>query len=411
MTGFEVRLPELGEGVSEGELVKWLVKVGDKISPDQAIAEIMTDKATVEVPSKIGGTVKSLHFKPGETVQVEKVLVTLEGGASGASASPAPHSAPPKVSAVAASAPVSTISVNTTSVLPPAGSRVLASPAARKAARGKGIDINQVNGSGPAGRVLMTDLDGSSSAVVGSKSSVPSAIYTSQSDVKEPLIGIRKKIALNMQKSKHIIPHFTLMDEARVDSLVELREALKASSAGVKITYLPFLMKALVASCKEFPMLNASIDDEAAEIIYKKSFHIGFAADTPQGLVVPVVKNADQKTLQQIAAEIQDLSTRARENKLKVEDMKGATITITNIGSISGMSAAPIINHPEVAIIGVYRIFEKLLMEDGEIQSGKFMNLTVTADHRLVDGARAAQFLRHFIDRVENPGLLMMGMV
>ncbi|MGZ3690300.1 MAG: 2-oxo acid dehydrogenase subunit E2, partial [Pseudobdellovibrio sp.] len=226
-------------------------------------------------------------------------------------------------------------------------------------------------------------------------------------------IGIRKKIAQNLQMSKSIIPHFTLMDEADVTQLVQMRESLKdfAEKNGTKITYLPIVMKALIATIREFPQFNASIDDAASQIVYKKYFNIGFAADTPNGLVVPVIKNADQKTILEISKEIIDLSKRARDGKLKPDEMKGASITITNIGSVGGTYATPIINHPEVAILGMYKISDKpVLKADGSIGFIKAMNYTVTCDHRLIDGAVAANFLKSFFTRIQNPGVLLMGM-
>jgi pyruvate dehydrogenase E2 component (dihydrolipoamide acetyltransferase) len=232
------------------------------------------------------------------------------------------------------------------------------------------------------------------------------------------LRGIRKKIAENMQMAKHVVPHFTLMDEANVTALVSMREELRAfgEKAGVKITYLPFVMKALIATIREFPMFNASIDDAAQEIVYKKYFNLGFAADTPNGLLVPVIKNADQKTVIQLSREINDLAKRARDGKLALDEMKGATITVTNIGSVGGQYATPIINHPEVAIFGMYKIQEKPIIKRDSagnmtLDSIRTMGFTVTADHRLIDGAVAANFLKAFIGRIENPGVLMLDMM
>lgn len=247
-----------------------------------------------------------------------------------------------------------------------------------------------------------------------SRPSIPTPAYRSPEGAIEervPLIGIRRKIAENMQMAKQIIPHFTLMDEAEVTELVAMRESLKeyGEKSGVKITYLPFVIKALISTCRQFSQFNASIDDAAKEIVYKKYFNIGFAADTPQGLVVPVIKNADQKSILEISQEISDLSKRARDGKLKADEMKGATITVTNIGSIGGTYATPIINHPEVAILGMYKITDRLVLEeDGHVGSVKVMNFTITADHRLIDGAVAANFLKVFIGKMQKPGQLMM---
>lgn len=428
-----VKLPELGEGVTEGELVKWLVKPGDSVKPDQAIAEVMTDKATVEVPSPIAGTVQELKFKVGDVVKVESVMLTLT--TSGGQASPAipTHQAPMPSSmhtAIAqAATQVSTTSTpqSTTAIFPPvADSKVLATPATRRLAREMGIDINQLQGTGLAGRVTREDVvqaqkSGSTASVSPAKTAttastmaIPKPAYAGPQGATEervPLAGIRKKIAENMQKSKLIIPHFTIMDEADVTELVNMRDSMKdaAEKAGTKITYLPIVMKALIATVREFPMFNASIDDAAQEIVYKKYFNVGFAADTPNGLLVPVIKNADQKTMLELSREILDLAKRGRDGKLKPDEMKGACITVTNIGSIGGTYATPVINHPEVAILGMYKIQDKLVLDNkGQVTVRKVMNFTATCDHRLIDGAVAANFLKAFINRIQNPGVLML---
>jgi pyruvate dehydrogenase E2 component (dihydrolipoamide acetyltransferase) len=443
----EVKLPELGEGVTEGELVKWLVKPGDTVKPDQPVAEVMTDKATVEVPTPVGGVVKDLKFKVGDVIAVEKVLLTLEaGGATATAAAPAPKAEakpaapapapqaakpaaqPPAGATAARTVPASmheAIGANAGFYPPVADSKVLATPSTRRLAREMNVDINATKGSGLAGRVTREDVMASSGGgmeTYGStqayKAPTTPRPYLGPAGAAEERVairGIRKKIAENMQMAKHIIPHFTLMDEAVVTELVALRESLKdyAEKNQTKITYLPFVMKAMIATIRQqFPMFNASIDDAAQEIVYKKYFNIGFAADTPNGLVVPVIKNADQKTILEISHEILDLSKRARDGKLKPEEMKGATITITNIGSVGGTYATPIINHPEVAILGMYKISDKLsLQADGKVTSAKVMNFTITADHRLIDGAVAANFLRLFISKIQNPGMMMMDMM
>ncbi len=434
----EVKLPELGEGVTEGELVKWLVNIGDTVTPDQPVAEVMTDKATVEVPTPVGGVVKEFKFKIGDVIPVENVILTLEGGAATASpaASANKHVAPvatataAKAPAAATAAPASTQSPAGASFYPPvADSKVLATPSTRRIAREMNVDINQLSGSGLAGRVTRDDVmsskgNGSSNSSVNTTTSAPSFARPSYqsptgagAEERVAIRGIRKKIAENMQMAKHIIPHFTLMDEADVTELVALRESLKEYSEknNTKITYLPFVIKAMISTCRQFPMFNASIDDAAQEIVYKKYFNVGFAADTPNGLMVPVIKNADQKSVLEISREILDLSKRARDGKLKPDEMKGATITITNIGSVGGTYATPIINHPEVAILGMYKISDKITLVEGQdgrdFKVSKVMNFTVTADHRLIDGAVAANFLKAFLAKIQKPGQMMMDMI
>lgn len=435
----DIKLPELGEGVTEGELLKWLVKPGDTVKADQSIMEIMTDKATVEVPSPKAGLVKDLKFKVGDIVKVESVLLTLQ---TSGSTSAATSSAQTMTTSVAPTAMTKTIPATTQASMtmssssagaafypPVAETRVLATPATRRLAREMGVDVNTISGTGLAGRVTREDVVGfkgngslangagatraGEPAMAKGSPAIPRPAYQGPAGAAEervPLRGIRKKIAENLQMAKAIIPHFTLMDEAEVTELVHMRESLKevAEKAGTKITYLPFVMKALIATSREFTMFNASIDDAAGEIVYKKYFNIGFAADTPNGLVVPVIKNADQKSILELSREIIDLSKRARDGKLKPEEMKGATITITNIGSVGGTYATPIINHPEVAILGMYKISDKLILKDGKVDVVKVMNFTVTADHRLIDGAVAANFLKAFISRVQKPGHLML---
>lgn len=427
----DVKLPELGEGVTEGELVKWLVKPGDTVKPDQPVAEVMTDKATVEVPTPVGGVVKDLKFKVGDTIGVEKVLLTLDGASSTQTAAPkteapaAKATTPPPTTKSAPTTPAAMMGAGATSkgIFPPAADfRTLATPSTRRLARESGVDINSIPGTGLAGRVTREDVMQSSG---GSLDMVPTtATFKSPgiprpgvpslgagAEERVPLRGVRKKIAENMQMSKHVIPHFTLMDEVNVTELVKMREGLKefAEKNKVKITYLPFVMKALIATCRQFPMFNASIDDAAGEIVYKKVFNVAFAADTPNGLMVPVIKNADHKSVLEISAEILDLSLRAREGKLKPEEMKGATITVTNIGSVAGNYATPIINHPEVAILGMYKIADKVVVaKDGGFEAIKVMNFTITCDHRLIDGAVAANFLKEFMAKIQNPARLML---
>ena len=428
----EVKLPDIGEGVTEGELVKWLVKVGDTLSEDQPIAEVMTDKATVEVPSPHAGTVVELRASEGDIIPIETTLLVLEGAGKAnskpkdqaPSPSPTPKVAPPP-------SPSNTMMAATTSatgsagmeIYPPAASsQVLATPATRRLARELELDINQLTGTGNAGRVTREDVlkaksTGAGAVAAGSpKMEFPKPHFQTQVAELEdriPLRGIRRKIAEQMQMTKQVVPHFTLMDEANITELVKMRAQAKSvgEALGVKVTFLPFIMKALIATMREFPMFNASIDDAKGEIVYKKYFNIGFAADTPQGLLVPVVKNADQKTILEISKEIQDLADKARQGKLALEDMKGATITITNIGSVGGTYATPIINHPEVAILGVYKIMDKPVFKDGKFRAAKVQNYTVTCDHRLIDGAVAANFLKSFFQKIENPSHLMLGMM
>ncbi len=414
----EIKLPEIGEGVTEGEMVDWLVKVGDQVAIDQPVAEIMTDKATVEVPTPFSGVVKELKLNSGDTVEVGQVMLVVKAS-DGEIPLPVAAPAAPAVSLA------DTQTSRPSSIQPPVAKvTVLATPSTKRLARELSVDVNRLHGTGLAGRVTREDvLAQSRSGDVAGKTSVVSSVkgilrpfYQGPAGAIEervPLKGIRRKIAENMQMCKTIIPHFSLCDEVDVTELVKLRNQVKEQAAqyGTKVTYLPFAMKALICTMREFPMFNASIDDEAQEIVYKKYYNIGFAAETPSGLMVPVIKDADRKTILEISREIVDLATRAREGKLKLEEMKGATITITNIGSIGGLSATPIINHPEVAILGMYKIVDRPVIVDTELELAKMMSFTITADHRLIDGAVAAHFLRSFLKRIENPGNLILDMI
>lgn len=436
MSKEKVLLPDLGEGVEEGELVQWLVKVGDSVVEDQTIAEVMTDKATMEVPTAVAGTVTSLNAKEGDVLHVGSLMIELnssgrssQGGAKTKVADVKPevdHQAvvvtkteqitPSKNNFAAAEAPAQkVISHGVKGVFPPpVAGHVLAAPSTRTLARDNNVDLNKVSGSGLSGRVTREDvlnfsnLGGGASPAAFAFADLSQAV---ESEERVPLRGIRRKIAEQMQKTKHTVPHFTLMDQVGVDSLVSLRTELKDwafKKYGAKVTYLPFVIKALVAALKEFPEFNASIDDEKNEIVYKKHFHVAFAADTPQGLLVPVIKHADKKNIIELSQEIISLATKARGAKLTRAEMTGATMTITNIGSVGGTYATPIINHPEVAILGMYKMTDQPKWESGSWTREKVMNYTITCDHRLIDGAKAAQFLKFFLEKIAKPSSLLL---
>lgn len=447
MATFEYRMPELGEGLHEGEIVKWHVKPGDTIKEDDILMEVQNDKAVVEVPSPVTGVVKEVKVSEGAVAVVGDVLAVIDaegelpvsahGGGHGeepAKAEEAPAATPAPAAPVApatnpqGAAPSAPVTPGT---VPDGGTKgnviapgaVLATPSVRKLAREKGVDLGAVKGTGKAGRITKEDIlnfvpgvaapaAAASDAPAGKATAATTAAVASGERVEErvPFKGIRKVIAQAMVKSVYTAPHVTIMDEVDVTALVKLRERAKpmAEKRGVKLTYLPFIVKALVAALREYPILNSTLDEAANEIVYKKYYNIGIATDTDNGLMVPVVFDADRKNIYNIAGEIRDLATRGREGKLAPNELKGSTISITNIGSAGGMFFTPVINFPEVAILGTGRISEKPIVKNGEIVVGQMMALSLSFDHRLIDGATAQYAMNHIKRLLEDPELLIM---
>jgi pyruvate dehydrogenase E2 component (dihydrolipoamide acetyltransferase) len=434
----QFKLPELGEGVHEGELIKWRVKPGDQVNYDQPLCEIMTDKATVEIPSAFKGKVQEIHAKEGQVVHVGQLMITFEGAGAAASA-PAPassHAAPAApesahtaVAAAAARAPE--IAPLTTRAPAPAasaapgaeahiGARVPAAPSTRRFARERGVELSQVTPSGPNGRVMKEDIEkwlGGAGAVSAGPASVakgPARAFPQGGEERIPMRGLRKKISEKMHLSKSHAAHFTYVEEADATELVKLRAMAKDIGAkqGIKVTYLPFIMKAMVAALRNFPIMNASYDEERGEIVLKHYYNIGLSIQTDDGLTAPVVKNVEHKSVLELAQDIEDIVTRARQNKLTNEDFKGGTITLTNAGSIGGVLATPIINYPEVAILGFNKIARKpiVMKRDGKetIEIRDWTYFSISLDHRIVDGAIAAEFMNQFVKYIENPSLLLL---
>ena len=443
----ELKLPELGEGVHEGELVKWCVKVGDMVKDDQPICEIMTDKATVELPAPFTGKITSLAAKEGEVVHVGQVMVTYEGAgssvsptASGAKSADAlakseskPASAPAHSAQAAMSAAPSASSSPTVSAGP--GMSVAAAPSTRKFAREQGVDLSHVSPTGPNGRVMREDVEsamkggngvGATSAgratfsqtAAGSQSAAgfaKTSIASGPREERVPFKGLRKKIAEKMRQSKDHAAHFTYVEECDATELVKLRAAAKDMGAkdGIKVTYLPFIMKAMVATLRQYPIMNTSLDEERNELVYKNYFNIALSVQTDDGLTAPVIKDVDQKSIMQLAKEIQDVVDRARHKKLTMEDLTGGTITLTNAGSIGGLFATPVINYPEVAILGFNKIDRKPVVKvvngQEQIVIRDWTLFSISLDHRVVDGAIGAEFMKSFIRIIENPALLVLG--
>ncbi|MCB0416021.1 MAG: 2-oxo acid dehydrogenase subunit E2 [Bdellovibrionales bacterium] len=421
----EFKLPDIGEGVAEGEITKWLVKAGESVKADQPMVEVMTDKATVEIPSPMNGTIDELLANEGETVPVGQAIVRIAGAGDSAVKKPsnggahAPQDRPvsqpaPTKSAATKSAPAEDSSAE---VLP---FKVLATPATRKLARDLQIDLTRVEGTGPHGRITKVDVQmvyegkqaatsrsshPSPSTAVATRTKAPVSYVPSGSVERIPLRGVRKKIAEAMTRSKHTAAHFTYVEEVDMSEIVKMRSAAKeeAKARGIKLTFLPFIIKALIPALREFPYLNSSLDDENQEILLKGDFNIGIATDTDNGLMVPVIKTADRKSIWDLADEIETLSEKTRTGKVSVDDLKGGTFTITNAGSIGGVFATPVINHPEVAILGVNAIRKRPVVKGDQIAIADMMFLSLSVDHRVVDGADAARFMNRLVYFLSDP--------
>lgn len=410
MATFEFKLPDIGEGVVEGEIVKWLIKEGEEIAEDQPMVEVMTDKATVTIPSPRKGKVLKLHVEEGTIAKVHHDLVTLEVEGEGAAPSaPAP--------AAAASAPAAAAQPQAAAAPAPSAQKVLATPVTRRMAREHGINLAEVTGTGPSGRVLKADLEaliaGGARPEVNRLREIPSAPVASfAGDQRVPLKGLRKAIAKKMVQSKFTAPHFTFVEECDATELKALRKRLNdrlaAGGDTLKLSFLPFIFKAIVAGMRKFPTVNANFDDASQELILRGSYNFGMAVATDDGLTVPVIKNVESKSLRELADEIASLAAAAREKRLRQEDLSGGSFTVTSLGQTGGLFATPIINYPEVAILGVHRMREVPVVRDGQITVRDVMYLSLSFDHRVIDGAVGAAFTYEVIRYLENPELLML---
>ena len=405
-------LPEVGEGVTEAELVRWMVGVGDAIAPGQAVCEVMTDKATMEINCPEGGTITSTYGEEGDILPVHAKLLELtqDGSAKPVNAAPAEQAQSQKPTP--APEPIAQQVVT-----PPANpnGKVLASPAVRSVAKQQGLDLSGVVGTGKGGRITRADLEQQPQTQNVSQHVIaPPAVQVqaSRDDQIIKIVGLRRKIAEKMLESVQRAPHFTYVEEVDVTDLVAMRASLKglAAEKGVKLTYIPFIMKALVSVFQEFPSVNAVMNEADFSLIVRGEVNIGIATDTPQGLFVPVVKNVEQKSILELAAEITDITTRTREGKVQLSELQGGTFTITSVGNIGGRFATPIINHPEVAILGVNQIHDRPMVVDGEIVARKMMYLSPSFDHRVIDGAVAARFVSALKNILEKPASLLLSL-
>ena len=426
---FQFKMPDIGEGIHEGEIVKWFVKPGDKVQEDDVLCEIQNDKAVVEIPSPVEGTVEEVLVGEGTVATVGQVLIKFDApGYEDLKFKGDEEETPAEVKKEEAPvAETATTNEGTTApVEVDSNRRVIAMPSVRKYARDKGVNIQQVAGSGDNGRVLKGDIDSflnggvqvvsetpAQAAIETEEISAPEAVSIPAGqypETREKMSGMRKAIAKAMVNSKHTAPHVTLMDEIDVTKLVAHRKKFKevAANKGIKLTFLPYVVKALTSALREFPALNTSIDDATSEIVHKHYYNIGIAADTERGLLVPVVKDADRKSTFAISNEINELAGKARDGKLAPDEMKGASCTISNIGSAGGQWFTPVINHPEVAILGIGRIAQKPIVRDGEIVAAPVLALSLSFDHRMIDGATAQNALNHIKRLLNDPELLLM---
>lgn len=386
---YEFLLPDLGEGMTEAEIRKWLVKEGDSIEEHQVVLEIETDKAVVEVPSPVKGKVLRINKDVGEVARVGEVLMTIEEGAI-----------EEKSTEKEVEKEVKSVSVVGTL---PEEEEVLATPAVRALARELGVKIEDIQGSGPGGSITKEDIIEASKRITEARDQYGTV-------ERLPVRGLRRTISKNLLQSQKTTAFVTGMDEADITELWYLREREKKSilEKGIHLTFMPFFIKAVQHALIEHPLLNASVDEEREEIIIKKYYNMGIAVDTPDGLMVPVIRDVDKKSILELAAEIQELSQKARERKIKIEEMRGSTFTITNYGHFGGTFATPIINYPDVAILGTGRITEKPWVKDGQIVIRKILPLSLTFDHRVTDGVDSARFLSKVIQYLEDPALLFI---
>lgn len=430
MPSYIIKVPDIGEGIAEVELVAWHVKVGDMVREDQGLADVMTDKAAVEVPSPVAGQVLSLGGEVGKMIAVGAELIRLEVEGAGnvkpgapvaparqanAVAAPPPvreeRVAPEPVVAQAASAANSAPPRTTPAPMRAPGDKPIASPAVRRRAWELGIELQFVHGSGPAGRIAHEDLDVYLASRGQPAQGQGSSAYA-QRDTEDaiPVIGLRRKIAQKMQESKRRIPHFTYVEEVDVTELEALRGQLNAKYAAQrgKLTLLPFIARAVVLAVRDFPQMNARFDDDAGVVTRSGAVHLGIATQTEPGLMVPVLRHAETHDLWSCAAEIAKLAEAARSGKGTREQLSGSTITITSLGALGGIVSTPVINHPEVAIVGVNRLALRPMISGGAVVARQMMNLSSSFDHRVVDGMHAAQFIQAIRALLEAPAMLFV---
>ncbi len=418
------KFPDIGEGLTEGIIIEWYVDKGNAVKVGQPLVKMETDKVVTDIPSPREGVIAARYGKVGETIHVGETLVEIEISGEAAAEAPAPQTEAVEEKGAGV---VGTLEVASNNAFLPASDegteakpaasadaprKVLATPVARAMAREMNIDINQVTGTGPAGRVMKSDIQNFHAPSAAATSTAAPAQPAPQGELVEvrPMTQIRKSIAKNMLRSKQSTAHMTLLEEPEVSALVEARARYKEEyrKEDINLTYLPFIIKAVVAALKRHPELNSEMDFEKGNIIYKNYYNIGIAVSTEDGLVVPVIRNADRLTVKELSRAVAEIAVKARDRKLTLDDMKDGTFTITNYGALGGWFGVPVINYPQVGILGIGRINQQPVVADGEIKVGNVMPLSLSVDHRMVDGAEATEFLNDVAAGVADPLSLIM---
>lgn len=424
---YDFKFADIGEGIHEGVILKWHFKVGDKVKEGETLVVVETDKVNAELPSPVDGVIKKLGAKEGETIHVGQTVVLIDDG-TGEAEPEAPketpkeekkealkegEAAPGVIGEIEVSSDVMASSDEGSGAQAQTQSaKVLATPVARKLAKDLGVDIQQIKGTGPQGRVLKEDIE--AFAQKGQQASVKSVDVPKLSvtgDVEYVNISkLRKAIVKGMTISKQVIPHTVLMDQVEIDELVELRNKVKATAAeqGIKLTYMAFVMKAVTAAIKKFPVFNASYDMEKEQIVIKNYINLGMAVDTPDGLIVPNIKHADTKSIYTLAKELREVADKTIERKVTLEELQNSTFTITNFGAANVSHGTPIINYPEVAILGVGKIEQRPVVRNGELAVAYVMPLSLAVDHRIIDGADAGRFLNYIKTLLNEPMMLLL---
>lgn len=425
---YNFKFADIGEGLNEGTILKWNFKVGDKVNEGDTIVIVETDKVNAEIPSPVTGVIKKLGAEVGETIHVGETLVLIDDGSGDAEevaeeAAPVEEKKESKSDSIEEGGVVGEIEVGDTVIASPAqakststaGTRTLATPIARRMAAEAGLDINKIKGTGENGRVLREDImraiaEKDAPASQPKMQAQVAANLPKEGVTREPITKLRKAIVNSMVTSKAMIPHTVLMQEIDVTALAEFRKAHKdfAASQGAKLTFMPFIVKAVALTIKDFPIFNASYDHEAEEIVYHHNMNIGIAVDTPDGLIVPNIKNADKLSLLELAKEIEKLGKEANDRTLQMHQIQGGTFTVTNYGAFDTSFGTPVIKYPESAILGVGRISKKPVVVNGELAVGDVLPISLAVDHRIIDGGDAGRFIMKFKDYITNPMLLLM---